>query len=720
MKGLLPQKRNIDPSVKAAGDAPFRVAFMSKKQREEMAQKQKEEQASEEKKKKEAAEKARRDFLAQEEIRREKERLARNAEKERERRQREEEQKRREEEMERQRQKNWTEQKEDSSLASLHLLKVPRDQQDQGVHAPQELQQIRSHYLGMKEKKKKVIKPSEKFKTVFTFDWDASEDTSRGDMNPLYQTKVEPQLLFGRGYRAGIDIREQRKQNAFYDTLVKRRVEREGDTEMLEEIEKQQEAADKRVRDANAEDGGVHWTEKAPGDMTERDWKIFREDFQIYIKGSSSKIPLPMRSWKESPLNAELLKAVDKAGYEKPTPIQMQAIPIGCQFRDLIGIAETGSGKTAAFVLPMLTYVMKLPLLNDQTSSDGPYSLVLAPTRELAEQIEEETKKFAANTKIRTVCIIGGTSAEVQAFSLRQGVEIVVGTPGRIKDCLEKAYTVLNQCNYVVMDEADRMIDMGFEDIVTWILDQIPNTNMKSEDEEEALRQELEAKAGHRQYRITSMFSATMPPAVEKIARKYLRSPAYISIGDPGAGKRAIEQRLEFMPEGRKKTRLQELLDSEEGPIMVFVNQKKVADVLQKSLEKMNYSCVTLHGSKAQDQRQSALQGFKDGTYTTLIATDVAGRGIDVPGVRLVINFDMPKEIEQYTHRIGRTGRAGAKGVAISFVTEEDQHLYFDLRARLVESNNIVPHELSNHPASKQKVKPGEKLEQKKSVMYAK
>lgn len=282
-------------------------------------------------------------------------------------------------------------------------------------------------------------------------------------------------------------------------------------------------------------------------------------------------------------------------------------------------------------------------------------------------------------------------------------MEIVIGTPGRVRDCLDRAYTVLNQCNYVVLDEADRMIDLGFEEVVNAILDAIPTSNLKSEDEALALQQEMQAKAGHRLYRLTQMFSATMPPALERLARKYLRAPSYISIGDPGAGKRAIEQRVEFVSEARKKQRLQDLLEESEPPVMVFVNQKKSADALAKALSKLGFSTIALHGGKAQENREAALSSFKEGSYDVLVATDVAGRGIDVEGVTLVINFDMPKEIEQYLHRIGRTGRAGKKGVAVSFLTEEDSPIYFDLVKVMRSTNSPVPLELQNHPASKVK-----------------
>ncbi|XP_053992989.1 uncharacterized protein LOC128884032 [Hylaeus volcanicus] len=611
----------------------------------------------------------------------------------------------------------------ESSLSQLSLLKLPESDMLKGVNR-KILNQIREHYLGLQRKKRKIQKPSEKFRNIFNFEWSAAEDTTRGDCNTLYQSRVEPQFLFGRGFRAGVDVRykilkavlgvqtflclfrEQRRRNNFYDELVKKRSLMDGSSKKDDSLRSYTENRDAliRARDLDANDPNrKHWTEKSCDEMTDRDWRIFREDYEIYIKGG--RVPPPIRKWSESGLPQQLLDAIKKCGYEKPTPIQMQAIPISLEQRDLIGIAETGSGKTAAFVLPMLTYVKSLPSLTDETSQDGPYALVLAPSRELAIQIDDETAKFSSFCSCRAVAVVGGRSAEAQAFELRRGAEIVIGTPGRIKDCLERSYTVLNQCNYVVLDEADRMIDMGFEDVVKWILDQIPLSNMKSDNEDQLYQQELEAKAGYRQYRLTQMFSATMPPPVEQLARKYLRLPAYISIGDPGAGKRAIEQRLEFINEGKKRQRLQEILESAEPPVMIFVNQKKVVDGLAKTLSKMNFRVASLHGGKAQEIREQALHDFKKGLVDILVATDVAGRGIDVEGVQLVINFDLPKDIGSYTHRIGRTGRAGRKGLAISFCTEEDSALFYDLRLLLQTTCNVVPLELSNHPASK--VKPG-------------
>ncbi|XP_020582137.1 DEAD-box ATP-dependent RNA helicase 21 [Phalaenopsis equestris] len=559
-----------------------------------------------------------------------------------------------------------------------------------------ELESIKEQYLGSKKPKKRVIKPSEKFR--FSFDWENTEDTSR-DMNSLYQNPHEARLLFGRGFLAGIDRREQKKQAARHEKETREEIRRKEGVE-----EKPEEAAAQRKKEAAAElydafDMRVdrHWTEKTLEEMTERDWRIFREDYNISYKGS--RIPRPMRKWSESKLSTELLKAVEKAGYKKPSPIQMAAIPLGLQQRDVIGIAETGSGKTAAFVLPMLMYITRLPPMTEENEAEGPYAVVMAPTRELAQQIEDETVKFAHFLGIKVVSIVGGQSIEEQGFKLRQGCEVVIATPGRLLDCLERRYAVLNQCNYVVLDEADRMIDMGFEPQVVGVLDAMPSSNLKPENEDE----ELDEK---RIYRTTYMFSATMPPAVERLARKYLRNPVVVTIGTAGKATDLITQHVIMLKASEKMPRLLKLLDDlGDKTAIVFCNTKKNADARAKDLDKLGYKVTTLHGGKSQEQREISLEGFRNKRFNILVATDVAGRGIDIPDVAHVINYEMTNTIDMYTHRIGRTGRAGKTGVATTFLTLSDTEVFYDLKQMLIQSNSPVPPELARHEASK--FKPG-------------
>ncbi|CAH2069740.1 unnamed protein product [Thlaspi arvense] len=524
-----------------------------------------------------------------------------------------------------------------------------------------ELDAIKEQYLGGKKPKKRVTRPSEKFR--FSFDWENTEDTSR-DMKAH-----EAQLLFGRGFRAGMDRREQKKQAAKHEKEARDEIRRKDGV-----VERPEETAARKEREEAADtydpfDMRVdrHWSDKRLEEMTERDWRIFREDFNISYKGS--RIPRPMRSWEESQLSSELLEAVENAKYKKPSPIQMAAIPLGLQQRDVIGIAQTGSGKTAAFVLPMLAYISRLPPMSEENKTEGPYAVVMAPTQELAEQIEKETAKLARCLKFRVTCIVGGKSIEKQALKMTQGCEIVVATPGRLIDCLERRYVVLNQCNYVVLDEADRMIDMGFEPQVAGVLDAMPSSNLKPANEEEELD-------GKKIYRTTYMFSATMPPEVERLARKYLRNPVKL-LDELGDKKIAI----------------------------VFVNTRENADSIAKNLDKAGYGVTSLHGGKSKGQRDISLEGFRAKRYNVLVATNVAARGLDISDVAHVINYDMPECIEMYTHRIGRTGRAGKTGIATSFLTLRDTQVFYDLKQMLVQSNSPVPPELDRHEASR--FKPG-------------
>ncbi|XP_053961733.1 probable ATP-dependent RNA helicase DDX23 [Anastrepha ludens] len=558
-----------------------------------------------------------------------------------------------------------------------------------------ELEAIRERYLGIVKKKRRVRRLNDR---KFVFDWDAGEDTSI-DYNNLYKERHHVQF-FGRGNVAGIDIKEQKRtQSKFYgDLLEKRRTEAEKEQEKVR-LKKVKRKEDKQKWDDR------HWSEKAHEEMTERDWRIFREDYNITIKGG--KIPNPIRSWAESGFPKEIIEIIDRVGYKEPTPIQRQAIPIGLQNRDIIGVAETGSGKTLAFLIPLLSWIQSLPKIERLEDADqGPYAIIMAPTRELAQQIEEETIKFGQPLGIRTVVVVGGLSREEQGFRLRLGCEIVIATPGRLIDVLENRYLVLSQCTYIVLDEADRMIDMGFEPDVQKILEYMPVTNLKPDSEEaEDANKLMENFYSKKKYRQTVMFTATMPPAVERLARSYLRRPATVYIGSVGKPTERTEQIVFMMGENDKRKKLMEILSKGiEPPVIIFVNQKKGADVLAKGLEKLGYNSCTLHGGKGQEQREYALASLKSGAKDILVATDVAGRGIDIKDVSLVINYDMAKTIEDYTHRIGRTGRAGKNGVAISFVTKDDSALFYDLKQCVTASPvSICPPELMNHPDAQHK-----------------
>ncbi|KAJ3654260.1 hypothetical protein Zmor_013458 [Zophobas morio] len=568
---------------------------------------------------------------------------------------------------------------------------------------------IKERYLGLVKKKRRVRRLNDR---KFVFDWDAGEDTSQ-DYNPLYKERHQVQF-FGRGNLAGIDIKAQKRdQSKFYGELLeKRRTEAEKAQEKVR-LKKVRRKEEKQLWDDR------HWSEKEVNEMTERDWRIFREDYNITIKGG--KIPEPIRCWKESGIQKELLEIIDKVGYKDPTPIQRQAIPIGMQNRDIIGVAETGSGKTLAFLIPLLSWIQSLPKIERTEDADqGPYAIILAPTRELAQQIEEETVKFGQPLGIRTVVVVGGLSREEQGFRLRMGCEIVIATPGRLIDVLENRYLVLNQCTYIVMDEADRMIDLGFEADVQKILEYMPVTNLKPDSEEAEDKEVLLANYNSKKkYRQTVMFTATMPPAVERLARTYLRRPAVVYIGSIGKPTERVEQIVHIMTENDKRKKLMEYLSKGvDPPVIIFVNQKKGADVLAKGLEKLGYSACTLHGGKGQEQREYALASLKSGAKDILVATDVAGRGIDIKDVSVVINYDMAKTIEDYTHRIGRTGRAGKSGVAISFCTNDDSALFYDLKQMLLSSPvSTCPPELMNHPECQ--IRPNQPKRRRDEMIFA-
>ncbi|GMR41155.1 hypothetical protein PMAYCL1PPCAC_11350 [Pristionchus mayeri] len=557
---------------------------------------------------------------------------------------------------------------------------------------------VKARYLGgAREKRKRGRRLHER---KFVFDWDAGEDTSN-DYDKLYKSKHEVQF-FGRGSIAGVDVNQQKKErSSFYQQMMEERR-----TNEEKEKEEQRIIQDKKKLAKQAHDDR-HWKMKELDEMTDRDWRIFREDFNIAIKGG--KIPKPIRNWHEAGINEEVSSVILKVGYAEPTPIQRQAIPIGLQNRDIIGVAETGSGKTAAFLIPLLTFITSLPKIERQEHADqGPYAIILAPTRELAQQIEEETNKFGELLKIRTVSVIGGASREEQGMRLRLGVEIVIATPGRLLDVLENRYLSLTQCTYVILDEADRMLDMGFEPEVQKVLEYLPVSNLKPDtDDAENAEALMRAFNSREKFRQTVMFTATMSSAIERLARAYLRRPAIVHIGTAGRPTERVEQVVYMLSEDKKRKKLVEVLEqSFEPPIIIFVNQKKGADLLAKGLSKLGFNPTVLHGGKGQDAREYALSALKDGSADILVATDVAGRGIDIKDVSLVLNYDMAKTIEDYTHRIGRTGRAGKHGKAVTFLTPEDKDVFFDLKTVLIESPvSTCPPELTNHPDAQ--AKPG-------------
>ncbi|KIP09068.1 hypothetical protein PHLGIDRAFT_29196 [Phlebiopsis gigantea 11061_1 CR5-6] len=552
-----------------------------------------------------------------------------------------------------------------------------------------DLSAIRSRYLGVDKKKRKIRKMNDR---KFVFDWDEQDDTFSAEAPAAVGSQRQgAQVMFGRGHIAGMDDGG--------GGGVSRRSGSDGAGLQLADSLERRKAAKTGLDER-------HWTEKSLEEMKERDWRIFREDFSIAARGG--QIPHPIRSWAESGIPQQIQEVIDRIGYKDPSPIQRQAIPIGLQNRDIIGIAETGSGKTAAFVIPMLAFISKLPLFTDENRHLGPYALIMAPTRELAQQIESETKKFAGPLGFTSVSIVGGRSVEEQQFNLRSGAEIIIATPGRLKDVIERHVIVLSQCRYIVMDEADRMVNLGFEADLTFILDKLPSDTMEGEDQGQQMDIDGETLVKKGRTRVTTLFSATMPPPVERLAKKYLKRPAIITIGEAGRAVDTVEQNVEFViGDERKKQRMLEILNSGQygSPIIVFVNQKKTADMVAKDLQRAGWSAATLHSGKNQEQREAALQSLRSGESDILVATDLAGRGIDVPDVQLVINYQMSNTIEAYVHRIGRTGRAGKQGTAITFLTNDDDEVMYDLKQEISKSpaSKVSP-ELAKHESAQHKV----------------
>ena len=345
-----------------------------------------------------------------------------------------------------------------------------------------------------------------------------------------------------------------------------------------------------------------------------------------------------------------VLRGVQDAGYTTPTPVQAAALPSALKGIDVVGVAQTGTGKTAAFVLPILDYLVKEP----STGKRRPVrALVVAPTRELAIQVTEAAAKYGTHTKLRVATIYGGVGKGKQRTALRNGVDVVVATPGRLLDFLGEGALDLGFVDILVLDEADRMFDMGFVKDVRRIVAAVP------------------------QERQTMLFSATMPPPIQDLAKSILYKPETIEVGERRDPAATVTQRAIRVAEAEKQALLHHLIETEDvDRMIVFSRTKYRADRIRKKLDRAGHSAIAIHSNRSQGQRQRALKGFEAGDYQIMVATDIAARGIDVPGVSHVVNFDTPNVPEDYIHRIGRTGRAEATGDAISFVSAaESDHL---------------------------------------------
>ncbi|WP_299200592.1 DEAD/DEAH box helicase [uncultured Tateyamaria sp.] len=372
-----------------------------------------------------------------------------------------------------------------------------------------------------------------------------------------------------------------------------------------------------------------------------------------------------MTKFSDLNLNPKVLKAIDEAGYETPTPIQAGAIPAALDGRDVLGIAQTGTGKTASFTLPLIT-----ALARGRARARMPRSLVLCPTRELAAQVAENFDTYAKHVKLTKALLIGGVSFKEQDLLIDKGVDVLIATPGRLLDHFERGKLILNDVKVMVVDEADRMLDMGFIPDIERIFGLTPFT------------------------RQTLFFSATMAPEIERITNTFLSNPERIEVARQATASETIEQGV-VMFKGSRKDReasekrkvLRGLIDAEGEKLtnaIIFCNRKTDVDIVAKSLKKYKYDAAPIHGDLDQSQRTRTLDGFRNGELRILVASDVAARGLDVPSVSHVFNFDVPGHPEDYVHRIGRTGRAGRAGKAITICVPRDEK-QFDAVEKLIQ-----------------------------------
>ena len=374
-------------------------------------------------------------------------------------------------------------------------------------------------------------------------------------------------------------------------------------------------------------------------------------------------------------LAPKLEKAVADQGYTLMTPIQAKAIPVVLAGRDVMGAAQTGTGKTAAFSLPLLH-----KMLRHENSSASPArhpvrALVLAPTRELADQVAANIKAYAQHSQLRVAVVFGGIDMKPQTAELKRGVEVLIATPGRLLDHIEAKNCVLNKVEYVVLDEADRMLDIGFLPDLQRILSYLPKE------------------------RQTLLFSATFSPEIKRLSQSYLQDPVLVEVARPNATATNVEQRFYSVVSDDKRAAVRKVL-KDRGIVqaLVFVNSKIGCARLARSFERDGLKTTALHGDKSQDERLKALDAFKRGEVDVMVATDVAARGLDIADLPVVFNFDVPFNAEDYVHRIGRTGRAGASGLAVTLVTRDDARLVADLEKLLLKKIELEPLEFDEAP----------------------
>ncbi|KAI9590809.1 P-loop containing nucleoside triphosphate hydrolase protein [Syncephalis fuscata] len=470
------------------------------------------------------------------------------------------------------------------------------------------------------------------------------------------------------------EIRKRQMQTGEQKTEQEKRLEEE---EKILEAHKQK----KQLASAAELAHGIQYTEsmktawRPPAHIrakTQEQHDQLREKFHILVEGED--IPPPIPTFKEMRILKPILEYLKSKNIKKPTPIQLQGLPVAFSGRDMIGIAFTGSGKTLSFSLPLIMLALecegKLPLIQ----GEGPVGVILCPSRELARQTYENISAIcqvlerAGHPLLRTLLCIGGISMHDQQHTLSKGVHMVVATPGRLQDMLEKRKINFEICRYLCMDEADRMVDMGFEEDVRNIMSFFPHQ------------------------RQTVLYSATMPKKIQDFAQSALVNPVIVNVGRAGAANLDVIQEVEYVKDEAKIIYLLECLQKTAPPVLIFAENKHDVDDIYEYLLLKGVEAVAIHGGKTQEEREYAIRSFKSYKKDVLVASDVASKGLDFTDIQHVINYDMPKEIEDYVHRIGRTGRSGKTGVATTFINMGcSEQILLDLKYLLREANQRIP-----------------------------
>ncbi|KAI3929813.1 hypothetical protein MKX01_025981 [Papaver californicum] len=406
--------------------------------------------------------------------------------------------------------------------------------------------------------------------------------------------------------------------------------------------------------------------------MSAKDCDMIRKQWHILVDGD--QVPPPIKTFKDMRFPEPVLKKLKEKGIIQPTPIQVQGLPVILSGRDMIGIAFTGSGKTLVFVLPLIMIAIQEEIMMPIVPGEGPFCLVICPSRELARQTFDVVEEFLVPLKeqgypeIRPLLCIGGIDMRSQLEVVKRGVHIVVATPGRLKDMLAKKKMNLDNCRYLTLDEADRLVDLGFEDDIREVFD-----HFKSQ-------------------RQTLLFSATMPTKIQNFARSALVKPVTVNVGRAGAANLDVIQEVEYVKQEAKIVYLLECLQKTPPPVLIFCENKADVDDIHEYLLLKGVEAVAIHGGKDQEEREYAISSFKESKKDVLVATDVASKGLDFPDIQHVINYDMPAEIENYVHRIGRTGRCGKTGIATTFINKnQSETTLLDLKHLLQEAKQRIP-----------------------------